>query len=156
MTTAPARRVLWMVLSYAIDDCHGSFGLDARISERNALHAIHDRTLQSHYLHAVMASYELVVTTSILDFDSKAAYTSAVASLHAAERRRGSWGRYACCHGQQEDKPASAAFPPYRTGNSNYSFLFFPLFFVLIFCFRRRRGARAWGPGRAKIQLQRR
>jgi acyl-CoA thioester hydrolase len=130
-----------LVLSYAIDDVMDHLGLDAAYRERTHC-TLYTLELHIHYLHEVMSSDELEVTTSILDADRKRIH---VGCRFACSRLSDAvaTGEVMLLHVHQGDKPASAAFPaPIErqldslkvSGDENA----------------------AWGPGSRKIQLQRR
>jgi acyl-CoA thioester hydrolase len=130
-----------LVLSYAIDDVMDHLGLDAAYRERTHC-TLYTLELHIHYLHEVMASDELVVTTSILDSDRKRIHVGcrfACGRLSDAVAT----GEVMLLHVHQGDKPASAAFPD-------------PIERQLDSLKLSGDECAAWGPGSRKIQLQRR
>jgi acyl-CoA thioester hydrolase len=130
-----------LVLSYAIDDVMDHLGLDAayRESTRCTLYTLE---LHIHYLHEVMASDELVVTTSILDSDRKRIHAGCRFACGRSSEAVAT-GEVMLLHVHQGDKPASAPFPA-------------PIERKLDSLRLSGDESAAWGPGSRKIQLQRR
>jgi len=130
-----------LVLSYAIDDVMDHLGLDAAYRERTRC-TLYTLELHIHYLHEVMASDELVVTTSILDSDRKRIHAGCRFTCSRSSDAVAT-GEVMLLHVHQGDKPASAAFPG-------------PIERQLDSLKLSADQSAAWGPGSRKIQLQRR
>jgi acyl-CoA thioesterase FadM len=98
-----------LIASYAVDEVMDYLGLDA--AYRQTTHCtLYSLEMHVHFLHEVKSTDDLVVVTSVLDFDRK--------RIHAGLKF--SCSRVAepvaivdmmLLHVRQAEKPASAAFP---------------------------------------------
>jgi len=130
-----------LVASYAVDAVMDHLGLDAGYRERTHC-TLYTLEMHLHYLHEVKSSDDLLVSSSIFDFDRKRIHLGC---------------RFTCprlsdpvatadmmlLHVHQGEKPASAPFPPDIARELNGLKLSVD-------------ASAAWGPGSRKIELKRR
>jgi acyl-CoA thioesterase FadM len=130
-----------LVASYAVDDVMDHLGLDAAYRERTHC-TLYTLELHFQYLHEVMSSDDLGVSSLILDFDRKRIHMGC-RFICSRLSEQVATAEMMLLHVHQGDKPAAAAFPD-AVHSALEALRLSPAL------------REAFGPGSRKIELKRR